>query len=315
LSPVPVAAKETPPSDVAGPPSRTAPESASPGRDPWWQRQVRACAGTSHFAEINGSRLHYLRWSEGRGPPLVFVHGFRGHAHWWDWIAPSFAHDYDVVALDLSGMGDSSWRAQYDRPLFAQDILGLIDHLGDPALVVGHSFGGTSLIHACAVDSETSSQPRIDHAIVIDSWIRFPDDPVYKPGQLRPGQTYGDFESARSRFRLVPAQAVAEPSMMDHLARHSLCEVDGRWHWKFDPAMREFSPINNGPELLQRVRTPLDIVYGGTSSIVNRERAKRCVDRLAHGRGPFEIPDGGHHMMFDQPEALVATIDVLLRTR
>ncbi len=300
---------------MARPPSATAPESPTAGPGAWWRRQVTACPGASHFAEVNGSRLHYLRWSEDRGPLLLFVHGFRGHAHWWDWIAPSFTRDFDVVALDLSGMGDSARRTHYDRPVFAQDILGLIDHLGRPAHVVGHSFGGTSLVHACAVNSETSSPPRVEHAIVIDSWIRFPDDPVFRPGHLRPGQTYEDYASARSRFRLVPPQAVAEQSMMDHLAQHSLHQSGGLWRWKFDPAMPEFPPLNNGPELLRRVKTPTDIVYGGASSIVDRERAQRCVDVLANGRGPFEIPDGGHHMMFDQPEALVATIDVLLRTR
>lgn len=276
---------------------------------------MTACPGASHFAEVNGARLHYLRWSEGRGPLLLLVHGFRGHAHWWDWIAPSLTHDFDVVAPDLSGMGDSARRASYDRSTFAQDILGLIDHLGRPARVVGHSFGGTSLALASALDSEATRPAKIEHAIVVDSWIRFPDDPVFRSGHMRPGQTYEDFESARTRFRLVPPQAVAEPSMMDHLAQHSLHQHDGLWRWKFDPSIPEFPPLNNGPELLRRVRTPTDIVYGGVSSIVNRERAQRCVDVLADGRGPFEIPDGGHHMMFDQPQALIATIDVLLRTR
>lgn len=300
---------------MAGQLTGTAPRHGPAAPEAWWRRQVSECPGTSHFADVNGARLHYLRWSEGRGPLLLFVHGFRGHAHWWDWIAPSFAREFDVVALDLSGMGDSARRAHYDRQVFAQDILGLVEHIGRPACIVGHSFGGTSLVHACALDSESSRPPAIEHAVVIDSWIRFPDDPVFKPGQLRPGQTYDDYESARSRFRLVPPQAVAEPTMLDHLARHSLHPVDGLWHWKFDPAMPEFSPLNNGPELLLRVSTPTDIVYGGASSIVNRTRAQRCVEALANGRGPFEIPDGGHHMMFDQPQALVATLDALLRTR
>ena len=40
----------------------------------------------------------------------MFVHGFAGHTHWWDWVAPAFQDRWTTVALDLSGMGDSEWR-------------------------------------------------------------------------------------------------------------------------------------------------------------------------------------------------------------
>lgn len=273
------------------------------------------CRGESHRFESRGTSLHYRRWSTGRGPVVVLVHGFRGHTHWWDWIAPPLADEFDVVALDLSGMGESGRRKRYDRKTFALDILDFVDHLDSPLTVVGHSFGGSSLLLACALDHAAGRKPRIGHSIVIDSWMRFPVDPPYPRGQLGRGRTFGSFEEARERFRLVPPQPVADVAMLDHLAACSVREVSGSWVWKFDPEIQEIPPLRDGRTILRRVMTPTDIVFGESSLTVNRDRAERCVKVLPCGYGPIGIPAANHHMMFDQPVALVATLRALLHAR
>jgi pimeloyl-ACP methyl ester carboxylesterase len=261
---------------------------------------------------LRGDRLRYRAWSRGVGPVLLLVHGFRGHSHWWDWVAPSFADEYDVVAIDLSGMGDSAWRTSYDPDCFALDILGLIDELGaGPAVVVGHSFGGGSLLRACAIDSHGAAPRRIAHAIVVDSWVRLRGHASPDPGPIGGRRHYPDFDTARSRFRLSPPQPVMDDGMLDHLARHSMRQVGGTWRWKFDPALPVPDSYDDGP-LLRRVATTTDIVYGEKSSIVTRERALACIGELSCGRGPVEIPDAGHHVMLDQPVALIATLQKLL---
>ena len=284
----------------------------APTTDPWWRRLAREWPGVSHHATLRGARLHYRAWSRNAGPLLLFVHGFGGHTHWWDWIAPCFADDSDVVAVDLSGMGDSDHRETYDADCFALDILDLVEHLGTgPAAVVGHSFGGRSLLQACALDSASGTHRRIAHAIVVDTKIRFPGDPMPEALPVGGRGQYVDYESARRRFRLNPPQPVADDAMLDDLARHSLRHVDGHWRWKFDTA----SPVGlpqDGHLLLPRIETLTDIVYGASSSIVARADAERCVAELHQGRGPVAIPLAGHHVMLDQPIALVATLRALL---
>ena len=275
----------------------------------WSQASEHASA--SHFATLRGARIHYRRWAGRGGPLLLFAHGFRGHTHWWDWIAPSFAEEHDVVALDFSGMGDSDWRAYYEDECFAMDLLGLLQHLDAPATVVGHSFGGTQLLRACAIDA-ASARPCIVHAVVVDSWVRVLDEPPYTPsGRARDTGPYADFETAKSRFRLNPAQPVADQGMLEHIARHSVRTRDGLWQWKFDPDLHA-TFVEDPRALLRRIEAPVDIVYGEASSVVTAERARACVDALPHGRGPVAIPGAGHHLMFDQPAALVAALRALL---
>jgi pimeloyl-ACP methyl ester carboxylesterase len=102
--------------------------------------------------------------------------------------------------------------------------------------------------------------------------------------------------------------------MLDYLALRSLRQVDGTWRWKFDPRMPG-SSVRDGRAMLRRIGVPVDIVYGEASAIVDRTRAEACVDELRHGRGPIEIPSGRHHLMLDEPVALISTLRALLATR
>jgi pimeloyl-ACP methyl ester carboxylesterase len=56
-------------------------------------------------------------------------------------------------------------------------------------------------------------------------------------------------------------------------------------------------------------------VYGEHSALVQEQHARRIVAGLPDCRGPIAIPDGHHHLMLDQPQALIATLNALLARR
>ena len=60
--------------------------------------------------EVQGATINFQQWGDPKNQGLVLVHGTGAHSHWWDFIAPLFIDQYEVVALDLSGMGDSDHR-------------------------------------------------------------------------------------------------------------------------------------------------------------------------------------------------------------
>lgn len=104
-------------------------------------------------AEAGGTRLAYLAWNrhDVAKPALLLAHGYRGHGYWWSPVAPFLTDRFRVYALSFSGMGDSGWRAHYDYSVFAQDLLGVLDHAGAAsAYLVGHSFGGSMVLRAAA---------------------------------------------------------------------------------------------------------------------------------------------------------------------
>ena len=93
----------------------------------------------------NGINLHYLDWGNVDAPPLVLLHGLRGHAHSWDDVSAALCQDYHVLALDQRGRGDTDWApgGDYSGAAFVADLVGFSDALGlDTFTLIGHSMGG-----------------------------------------------------------------------------------------------------------------------------------------------------------------------------
>src|SRR5215475_4760568 len=96
-------------------------------------------------ADLNGLRFHYLDWGSDGRPPMLLLHGGAQTAHSWDEVAPDFARDHHVLALDQRGHGDTEWATggRYRRDDFVGDIAAFLDDRGWPAAtIVALSLGG-----------------------------------------------------------------------------------------------------------------------------------------------------------------------------
>ena len=113
---------------------------------PKWFEWAISQSPSSNRVKVQDCHIHFLRWGPEYTdkPGILFVHGGAAHAQWWSFIAPFFAQDRVVAAIDLSGMGDSGRRTKYTMPQRVAEISAVIDNagLGEKPVVVGHSFGG-----------------------------------------------------------------------------------------------------------------------------------------------------------------------------
>ena len=55
------------------------------------------------FIEVNGNTIHYLK--QGKGKPLILVHGFAGSTYTWRHLIPLLTDNYTVYAIDVLGFG------------------------------------------------------------------------------------------------------------------------------------------------------------------------------------------------------------------
>ncbi|HEY0974481.1 MAG TPA: alpha/beta hydrolase [Solimonas sp.] len=98
----------------------------------------------SHYANVNGTRLHYVR--AGSGPLLLFVHGFPEFWAVWESHLSAFAGEYTVVAPDLRGYNRSDkpeGLAAYRPKVLVEDLRALVAHLGfERCRLVAHDWGG-----------------------------------------------------------------------------------------------------------------------------------------------------------------------------
>jgi len=276
----------------------------------WFQRAI-ATPARDGFVEVAGCRIHYLRWHEpgkpGK-PGLLLVHGGFAHAHWWDFIAPSFVRDYSVAAIDLSGMGESGRRPRYTRELFAKEVMSVCAHaeLGDRPIIVGHSFGGFVALVA-AIHYGT----KLGGAVMADFPIRPPE--LQKEHQatrpwVKPKETYPTMQAALKRFRLIPPQPCANEFILQHIARRSLAKVNGGWSWKFDDRLFDRFELGNLSEEIARVACPLTLIYGEKSALFPAE-VIRYMKRSFNRTFPMiKIPGAHHHLFLEKPFVFVRTV-------
>jgi pimeloyl-ACP methyl ester carboxylesterase len=249
------------------------------GEVPAWFSAALATVPEHRDVKVDGCRIHLRCWGDEQLPGLVFVHGGAAHSGWWDHVAPFFASSHRVVALDLSGHGDSEWRQHYDMSLWVSEVFAAAEAGGirGRAIVVGHSMGGW-----VATTAGVEYADRLAGVVVLDS--PFNDQPPEEARlrqRRRATRVYRTREEAVDRFTTLPAQEVLLPYVREHIATQSLREVDGGWTWKFDPTM--FGPRQPMSELLPELRAgdPRDGHADGAAA-----RPPRRGRRTARHRAP-----------------------------
>lgn len=290
---------------------------SEPSAPEWFTRAV-AAPHESRFVEVEGCQIHYAAWGDAAKPGLLIVPPGGGHSHWFDHVAPYFADQFHVVAMDPSGCGDSGRREAYSRELVTAEIAAVCADAGlfaaaVPPILVGHSAGAQ-----CAVRAAMAHGERLLGVIAVDGlrYARLEKDHAIKilEGERpapRPPRVYASYEDAVARFRLSPAPLaeLGNGFIVEHIARHSFRQVEGGWTAKYDTAQGGL--INLAFELLGELSSlpcHAATLYCEHTHVAD-ETAPAAVAAATDGKTPvFRIPGATHYPMIDNPFAFVAAI-------
>ena len=137
------------------------------------------------WANVGELRIRYLDWG-GNGSPVLALHGLASSSHWDERVAARLSPGYRIIAPDQRGHGRTTQAPSgYDWQTMAQDLVGLLDHLGlDRVAVLGHSWGG----HV-ATNLAARFPQRVSRLVLIDGG--------FQNGRLLPDATEATF---RARF-------------------------------------------------------------------------------------------------------------------
>lgn len=287
------------------------PAQVSPTAPEWFHaNQTAARVGS---VEVSGCRVSYLEWGPTDGPATLLVHGGAAHAQWWAPLAPLVAPTGKVVAMDLSGHGASGRREVYSVQSWVEEVLTVARSTSQgPATVVAHSLGGIISAHVA-----TAHGHEFDRMVMVDSpvWSSAPaPEGTLETATVREIQTYPDRRSARSRYRLVPAQPCLNEWYVDHVAYHSMHQVGAGWQWRFDP--RIFANPTGDHRIarfegsLTDAACPVGVVMGDRSYLTESARSTFATE-LADLPHRF-VNDAAHHVMLDRPLGLVEQVRDLL---
>jgi pimeloyl-ACP methyl ester carboxylesterase len=88
----------------------------------------------------------------GSGPPLVLVHGsFSDQVSNWELVLPHFEQQFTVYAIARRGRGETAATEGHTLEDEASDVAGLIEAIGEPVFLLGHSYGAQTAVAAAAM--------------------------------------------------------------------------------------------------------------------------------------------------------------------
>ena len=225
----------------------------------------------------------------------------------------AFIDNYCVVAIDLSGCGDSDHRDEYSQEIFADEIKSVCDDMGwAHADFIAHSMGGSISLNA------TSIYPKLFKSLtLLDSIVVLPPEKVrgFSSGNsmIRADFIYDDKDSAIESFRLIPPQPCNNEYLLKHIAVNSFKQRDDGWVLKSDGKIMKTYKSKDLTDILMSNQCPINIVYGLMSQIFTQD----ILDYTLYvGNIPDErvigIPGTMHHLFVDDPISTIEAIKKLI---
>lgn len=259
---------------------------------------------TTHLApleplDVGHSRLAYYR--AGRGPDLVFVHGWPLHAATFRAVVARLEDSYTCHLLDLPGAGRtvSTPDAPIDLRAHGATVRAAIDKLGlERYAFVAHDSGGFVARTVAAGD------PRVRGLVLGNTEI-----PGHLPWQLVAYGLLGKLPASRSLFRtMLRARLLRHSALGFGGCFEDVRFVDGEFGELFvRPLLEDDDALRGAMQLLatadksylaglrdthRAIRAPVQLVWGSADPFFPLRLAR---DMLAQFGGPatlVEIPGG-----------------------
>lgn len=259
-------------------------------------------------AAVNGVTLFYE--DEGFGTPLLLIHGFPLSSRIWKHQIEGLKADFRIIAPDLRGFGCSEAPSSgYSMDIYADDIAALMDNLGlESAVVCGMSMGGYVLLNlldryperirgACfmvtrgGADDEAGKERRSALA-----------EEVMKSGVKVTADLF-------NKILFAPGTAESKPEIAAEVAAIML-------GMKGEGVAGGILSMKERPDYSDRLAgfgVPSLVIGAEQDQAIPTEESLVLAERLPSASLCL-IPEAGHMVMMEQPEAVNRALRGFLRT-
>lgn len=260
-------------------------------------------------------RGHKVRYGvSGEGTPIVLIHGTPFSSYEWRRIVPCLATHRRVFYFDLLGYGQSERCAVPDVSLGVQNLLlaELLDHWQlDRPDIVAHDFGGTTALRCHLLNGRDYRSLTLIDPVALSPWgspfssqVRSHVD-VFRalPASIHDALLRAYIRSAHSR-------AMTEEDMLEYV-RPWVGEVGQAAFYQQISQFDRCYTDEVEPKYAS-VRCPTAILWGEEDRWLPIEAGHRLKERIPSARLQA-IPNAGHLMHEDAPEAIVGAVLNFLR--
>ena len=275
-------------------------------------------SGWNHrFAAVNGVDMHHVR--EGQGRPLILRHGWP--EFWWGWSRniPVLAHDFDVIAPDFRGFGDTRETASTPAgpDTHARDILALADELGLARFgVVAHDVGASVAQQLARLAPErltglfifNAPYPGIgrrwvDAEHVKEIWYQSFNQQPHAPALVGHSR-----DTCRIYLEGMLRHWSHSPTVFDSEIAHFVDNfmkpgnLEGGFAWYHATHAARMALVRDGAPQLPRIETPSRFFWGRHDPVIPCSWMDRLPDYFANPE--LEIAEeAGHFVHWETPKA------------
>jgi pimeloyl-ACP methyl ester carboxylesterase len=250
-----------------------------------------------------------VRWGRaGEGPPLVLMHGTPFWSFEWHRVAPHLARRRTVYWYDMPGYGGSEKAEGQDVSLGVQNLVAaaLFAHWGLEAPdVVAHDFGGATALRAHLLDGVAFRSLTLIDPVAIAPWgsplvahvrdhgAAFAGMPAYMHDAVLAAYLRGAMHRPADAATLAPYMQPWQGEGQRAFYRQ-IAQMDIRYTDEIEAR-------------LGAVRCPVQLLWGEEDGWIPLAQGRRLSGML--GDVAFHpVPEAGHLMQEDAPEAIVAHV-------
>mgnify|MGYP001282484890 CR=1 FL=1 len=280
----------------------------------------------SHYLAIRGMRYHFL--DEGRGEPLVMLHGNPTWSYYFRSLVYRFRSDYRVIVPDHFGCGlsDKPEPARYDFRLRSRidDLNALLDHLDleQPVTLVLHDWGGMIGL-AWAMEH----MERVRRLVILNTAGFFPPQGKAIPWRLRLLRRSNPITDwavlhlnlfARAALYMAPRRPLTKAVKAGLIApydtpRHRLATLRFVQDIPLapgDPSGRIVAQVDR--QLAQITARPVLLIWGRHDFVFDRDYFVEWRRRVPHAEVHW-LDHAGHYLLEDAPEEIADLIGAFLK--
>lgn len=269
-----------------------------------------------------GDTLFYREAGEGKRS-ILLIHGNMSSSRHWEPIIDILAAEYHVYAVDLRGMGKSTYNRSFDSlGELAEDVKELIDQkMLDNLVIVGWSTGGGIAMELAL------RYPELVERLVLISSVSYKGYPIYKKDQE--GQPIiGEVYTSKEEMAKDPMQVVLPLTAMENKNYEVMSQIwNALIYVNKKPEADEYkalldatfdqrnlididwSLLNfNLEDRIKALDIPVLSLWGDGDLVVSRDMVEETVAAIGVNARLEVLENSGHSPLVDCPQLLADKI-------